>query len=87
MAVVAQINPFNGENFYMISTETLANGHLHPDNVYETEEEAYQGQKEMAEFILHKMDNNQKRGRKSIQRENVRAEANRMIKESIEFGV
>ena len=86
MSVVKQMNPFTGKPFYMISTETLAKGKLHPDNVYDTEEEAYLGQKKMAGYLLERVNSRNIRGRKPTAMGLIEDEAQKMLQECSDFG-
>ena len=88
MTVMAQVNPITGDNFYALSTKSLANNMLHPDNFYNTETEAYEGEKELAEYMLAyvaEQDADRGKGRRPLILGEWEHEANTMLSEYAQF--
>ena len=88
MSVLMQVNPVSGDNFFVLSTKSLANDMVHPDNFYATEMGAYEGQKELAEYMLayvEEQDSERGKGRRPHVLGDWEHEANVMLVEYKEF--
>ena len=83
MPIVEVFNPVDNTTIYGIVDDTISGGKLHPNKFFATEEEAKEGQLDIAKYTLDKINeyySQSGKGRKPHRLENMRTEMEKIIR-------